>query len=222
MRTFPCRLSLEVQTTNKMVCSRNQAKLKMAASQKLRWNPMQTPQNERVPEDYFSWMSCNFFHHRVGRDAWDCLGVDVMKSWELKCKDKAESLRRSVGLESFYQVCRIWKEISCCVGFLTLAREKTPPDMMEQDGTTWNILDVHCYTPRLTWEVYQSHRNGTSTPFIIHPIYKLENREWFQLEVGICKDVSTSTSEHVDSATPCSNFEGKIIALVYNTSLEPK
>lgn len=78
MRTFPCRLSLEVQTTNKMVCSRNQSKLKMAASQKLRWNPMQTPQNERVPEDYFGWMSCNFFHHRVGRDAWDCLGVDVI------------------------------------------------------------------------------------------------------------------------------------------------
>ena len=34
-----------------------------------------------------------------------------------------------------------------------------------------------------------------------------------------CKDVST---EHVDSAFPYSNFEGKIFALVYNTPLEPK
>lgn len=221
MRTFPCRLSLEVQTTNKMACSRNQSKLKMAASQKLRWNPMQTPQNERVPEDYFGWMSFNFFHHRVGRDAWDCLGVDVMKLWELKCKDKAESLRRSVGMESFYQVCRIWKEISCCVGFLTLALEKKPS---WHDGTRWNNMEH----PGCSLLYSQAYLGGipVSQERDFHPIhytpyiYKLENRECFQLEVGICKDVSTS--EHVDSAIPCSNFEGKIIALVYNTSLEPK
>ena len=160
---------LEVQTTNNLLCSWKQLKLKMAKSQKLRWNPIQkgwSSKNE-TPKTILV-ECCVFFSPQGGegclRLSWsrrhEILGAEMQgQSWIPKkiCRNgvffcqvlSRKCLQILKGNLMLRRVYLLWQEKNTLLTWW---------NMMEQHGRSWMFIAIlPCLPGRYTSPTWTGH-----------------------------------------------------------------